>query len=291
MQVVIHAGAHMTDDDRLVQCLLENKERLSAIGTDVPDPRVYRKLLRDILNAAMKSGINDEARDIVLDTINHDPAADRLILSNQGFFGTQKMAVGQGQLYPQAAARMEAFRQIFPNDDIEFFVGLRDLATFFPAILPKTPFETMEDMLNGVDPSAFRWTDMVRRLREAHPDMPMTIWCNEDTPLIWGQVVRELAGLDPNASFQGEYMLLKEIMTEEGIQRFETYMASQPNMTEIQKRRVIVAFLDKFVKEEEIEEELDLPGWSEELIDRLSEIYDEDVFEVARVSGVNMIAP
>lgn len=291
MQVVIHAGAHSTDDDRLIQCLLQNKERLSAIGTDVPDPRIYRKLLRDILNAAMKSGINEEAREIVLDTINHDPAADRLVLSNQGFFGTQKMAVGQGQLYPQAAARMEAFRQIFPDDDIEFFVGLRNPATFFPAILPKTPFETIDDLLNGVDPGAFRWSDMVRRLREAHPDMPMTIWCNEDTPLIWAQVVRELAGLDPNASFNGEFLLINEIMTEEGVQRFESYMSGQTEMTEIQKRRVIVAFLDKFVKEEEIEEELDLPGWSEALIDRLTEAYDEDVYEVARVSGVNMIAP
>lgn len=291
MQVVIHAGAHSTDDDRLIQCLLQNKERLSAIGTDVPDPRIYRKLLRDILNAAMKSGINEEAREIVLDTINHDPAADRLVLSNQGFFGTQKMAVGQGQLYPQAAARMEAFRQIFPDDDIEFFVGLRNPATFFPAILPKTPFETIDDLLNGVDPGAFRWSDMVRRLREAHPDMPMTIWCNEDTPLIWAQVVRELAGLDPNASFNGEFLLINEIMTEEGVQRFEAYMSGQTEMTEIQKRRVIVAFLDKFVKEEEIEEELDLPGWSEALIDRLTEAYDEDVYEVARVSGVNMIAP
>ncbi len=291
MQVVIHAGAHMTDDDRLIQCLLQNKERLSAIGTDVPDPRIYRKLMRDILNVAMKSGINEEAREIVLDTINHDPAADRLVLSNQGFFGTQKMAVGQGQLYPQAAARMEAFRQIFPNDEIEFFVGLRNPASFFPAILPKTPYLDMADMLNGVDPGAFRWTDMVKRLREAHPDMPMTIWCNEDTPLIWAQVVREMAGLDPIASFNGEYLLLHEIMSNEGMERFEVYLKSHPNMSEVQKRRVIAAFLDKFVVEEEIEEELDVPGWTEPLIDRLTEAYDEDVYEVARVSGINMIAP
>lgn len=291
MQVVIHAGAHMTDEDRLIQCLLQNKERFSAIGTDVPDPRTYRKLLRDILNTAMKSGINDEARDVVLDTINHDVAADRLVLSNHGFFGTHKMAVGQGQLYPQADARIEALRQIFPNDGIEFFIALRNPASFFPALIPKTPYETMEDYLNGVDPGAFRWTDTVRRLRDAFPEMPMTIWCNEDTPLIWGQVVREMGGLDPNASFEGEFSLLSEIMSEEGMGRFEAYLSRHPDMPETQKRRVIAAFLDKFVMEDEIEEELDLPGWTEAVVDRLTEIYDEDVYEVARVTGVNMIAP
>ena len=62
-------------------------------------------------------------------------------------------------------------------------------------------------MLNGVDPGAFRWTDMVKRLREAHPDMPMTIWCNEDTPLIWAQVVREMAGLDPIAATEFDELI------------------------------------------------------------------------------------
>lgn len=100
-----------------------------------------------------------------------------------------------------------------------------------------------------------------------------------------------MAGLDPNASFKGEFALLEEIMTSAGMKRFETYLASHPGMTETQKRRVISAFLDKFVKDEEIEEELDLPGWTEELVETLSEAYDEDVYEIERIRGVNFIAP
>jgi hypothetical protein len=57
----------------------------------------------------------------------------------------------------------------------------------------------------------------------------------------------------------------------------------------VQKRRVIAAFLDKFVREDEIEEELDLPGWTEDLVDQLSDLYDEDIFDVQRVPGINMI--
>ncbi|QFT80416.1 hypothetical protein FIU89_07320 [Roseovarius sp. THAF27] len=291
MQVVIHAGAHMTDEDRLIETLMANREMLAEIGTDVPDPKSYRKLLRDILNTVSDRGLTAETRNEVLAAVDHDPGTDRLVLSNQAFFGTPKMAVGQGMFYPAAETRIAAFQEIFANDQLELFLGLRDPATHLPALFAKTPHDTMADFLNGVEPSAFRWSETIARFRRTFPEMPITVWCNEDSPLIWSQVVREMAGLDPHAQFEGEFALLQEIMTSAGMKRFETYLASHPGMTEIQKRRVISAFLDKFVKDEEIEEELDLPGWTAELVDTLSEAYDEDVYEIERIQGVQFIAP
>ncbi|MFN3208276.1 MAG: hypothetical protein ACE369_04615 [Roseovarius sp.] len=291
MQVVIHAGAHMTDEDRLVNTLMANRNALAAIGTDVPDPKTYRKLLRDILNAVTESGISPETREDVLRAVNHEDGTDRLVLSNQAFFGTPRMAVGQGMFYPAAEMRLEAFRQIFVDDRLELFLALRDPATHLPALFDKSPHDTMADFLNGVDPSAFRWSETIARFRRNFPDMPITVWCNEDSPMIWAQVVRELGGMQPHAQFEGEFALLREIMTTTGMKRFETYLASHPGMTETQKRRVISAFLDKFVKDEEIEEELDLPGWTEELVDSLSDAYDEDIYEIERIQGVNLITP
>ena len=290
MQVVIHAGAHFTDEDRLINCLTANQNRLSEIGTDVPAPDAYRKLLRDILNTATKTGVSNEARDVVLEAVSHDPGSDRLVLSNQGFFGTPKMAVGQGQLYPAAEIRLEAFRQIFAQDQLELFLALRNPATYLPALFARSRMDSVADFLNGHEPAAFRWSECVGRIRAAFPDMPITIWCNEDSPLIWAQIVREMGGLDPTAEFDGEFSLLSEIMTAAGMKRFRSYLDSHPGMTEVQKRRVIAAFLDKFVREDEIEEELDLPGWTEDLVDQLSDLYDEDIFDVQRVPGINMIA-
>lgn len=75
------------------------------------------------------------------------------------------------------------------------------------------------------------------------------------------------------------------------MQRFAAYLKSHPDMTEIQKRRVISAFLDKFALEEEIEEELDLAGWTKDLMDDMTDVYDEDMLEVQRIPGVTLIAP
>ncbi len=80
-------------------------------------------------------------------------------------------------------------------------------------------------------------------------------------------------------------------MSKEGMQRFAAYLKSHPDMTEIQKRRVISAFLDKFALEEEIEVELDLAGWTKDLMDDMTDVYDEDMLEVQRIPGITLIAP
>lgn len=291
MQVVIHAGAHMTDEDRLIKCLAANREQLAERGTHVPSTTRYRKLLRDMLHAAADTGLSADAREVAHDAIVEDETADRIILSNHGFFGTPRMAASGGVLYSAADARMAAFHQIFAGDQIELFLAIRNPAAFLPAMFNDAPQSSMDDYLNGAAPTTVRWSELIGRLRHAFPEMPITVWCNEDTPLIWGQIIREIAWLDPNTEFKGEFSLLFEIMSKPGQSRFRSYMNAHPGMTEAQKRRVIVAFLDKFAEETAIEEELDLSGWTEDLIDRLTELYDEDLYEIQRIPGINMISP
>ncbi|WP_297774022.1 hypothetical protein [uncultured Roseovarius sp.] len=291
MQVVIHAGAHHTDEDRLIGCLSANRTMLAEYGTNVPDPSRYRRLLRDILHQAQQTGLGADARDILVDAISEEGAVDRLVLSNPGFFGTPKMSVGSGRFYGAAELRLGLFRQLFPDDQLELFLGLANPATFLPALMAGTEFDTMEGLLRGCEATDLRWSEMIARVRKAHPDIPVTVWCNEDTPLIWAQVVREMAAIDPTVSFKGEFSLIEEIMTGPGLERFHAYMAAHPGMSEVQKRRVIAAFLDKFADEGAIEQELDVPGWTDELVSSLTEIYDEDIFEIERIQGVQIIAP
>ena len=128
-------------------------------------------------------------------------------------------------------------------------------------------------------------------IREAAPNVPITLWCNEDTPLIWAQIIRDLAGLEHGEKITGGFDLLSDIMSREGMRRFRAYLHEHQGMTEMQKRRVIAAFLDKFALEDALEEELDIPGWTDELVEELTEIYDEDVFHIQRMPGVQMITP
>lgn len=291
MQLVLHAGAHITDEDRLLKCLTANRDMLAERGTQVPFPKEYRRLMRDVLHAAADTGVADDTRDVLMDALGYDSTPDRLILSNPGFFGTPKMAASGGKFYTAAAGRTQIFRDIFAHDEIEMFFAICSPATFLPAIMAQTKYDSLEAYLGGTDPREMRWSDMIRQVRSAIPDIPITVWCNEDTPLIWGQLLREMAGVEPGVPLAGEHALLREIMTPAGMSRFDNYLEKHPGMTEMQKRRVISAFLDKFANEDAIEEELDLPGWTDETVDELSDLYDDDLYNIGRIPGITLLSP
>ena len=291
MQVILHTGAHYTDEDRMIKCLLRNKGEFSKQGVAVPGPGKYRKLLKETFNALKDAPASPDARDVLIDAILDDEKADRLILSNMHFFGAPRAAVRKGMLYPMAPDRIVNMQQLFPDDQVELFMSIRNPASFLPAVFDDSPHDQFAEFLGGVDPREVRWSETLMRIRDAAPDVPITVWCNEDTPLIWAQIIRDLAGLEHGEKIVGGFDLLDEIMTPEGMKRFRAYLKSHAIMTEMQKRRVISAFLDKFAIEEEIEEELDMPGWTEQLVEEMTDIYDEDVFHIQRLPGVQMISP
>ncbi|MEL6992852.1 MAG: hypothetical protein AAGL92_14900, partial [Pseudomonadota bacterium] len=216
--------------------------------------------------------------------------ADRLVISNDSFFGTHKMAVKR-MFYPASCARLEALRQLLPDDHVELFFAVRNPASFMPALLEITNFNSIGDLFRGYDPLSFRWSELFERIRAQIPDIPITVWCNEDTPLIWAELIREMGGLDPTQEIKGEYDLLQEIMSEGGMKRFLSYVDSHPGMTEVQKRRVIAAFMDKFVDDDAVEEEYELAEWTVDIVDQMTELYEEDVFNIPRVPGVTLITP
>lgn len=291
MQVIFHAGVHCTDEDRVLKCLLKNRGDFSPLGVIVPPPGRYRKLLHETLVALGKSDPTPDAREILLDAILDEEHADRVLLSNENLFCVAKLALKGQIFYPKAASRLGQLKSLFQGDDIEIYLSIRNPATFLPALYKKTPHEQFIDMTNGVDPLDLRWSELIYRMRAEHPDIPITVWCNEDTPMIWAQIIREMGGINPNQKIKGAFDLISEIMTREGMKRFRAYLKTHPIMTEMQKRRVISAFLDKFAREDMIEEELDLPGWTDDLVEELSDIYDEDVFEIQRIPGVTFISP
>jgi len=194
-------------------------------------------------------------------------------------------------LYKKAEQRLRSLRSIFGAGGLEIFLSIRNPATFLPAMLQNTPHGTLEALVQGLDPHDLRWSDLVARMVRAVPDVPLTVWCDEDSPLVWGEVVREMAGVPATFDLIGQYSRMAEIMTKEGMDRFRTYIGERPDLTEMQVRRVMVAFLDKYADPAKLEDELDLPGWTDDMVQDLTEQYEEDLFEIGRLPGVTLITP
>ncbi len=291
MEIAFHIGAHETDENRLIKCVMKNRETLSKQYIQAPNPGRYRKLLRETLQAIATGKTPQMSRDDILDTILGDDIAERMVLSNANFCCVNARIFEDGQFYPLGANRLAAMDAFFSEDTLEFHMGIRNPATFVPAVVHSLGEAARARVETKIDPFDVRWSDVIMRLREACPRAEFTIWCNEDTPLLWSQLIREVSGLDISTPIVGGFDLLANIMSEEGFQRFLSYLKSHPPQTEIQKRRIIAAFLDKFALEGELEEELDMPGWTEETVDALTDAYEEDLYVIERIHGVNFITP
>lgn len=291
MKLVLHAGVHFTEEDRLMKCLLRNADDFATLGIAVPGPSKYRSILRETLNAMVSAPAAEGARDVLLDAILDEGNAERIILSDPNFFRTPRTAMQGGMLYPAAPVRMMRLAQIFADDEVEIFIGIRNPATLLPILQEKATKPEPDAFWGGRRAQDIRWSEVIGLMRDAVPDAPITVWCNEDTPLIWAHIIRQLAGLPDDRKITGGFDLLNSIMSDEGMKRFRAYLKDNPVMTEHQKRRAIAAFLDKYAVDEAVEEELDMPGWTDELVDELTEIYDTDLEAIAAIPGVRLLMP
>ena len=289
MTIAIHLGAHCTDDDQLVKSLLKNEKALSQEGVVVSRPSRFRPVVRSVLEKLSGQPPGRDAQDVLLTEILDSEDFERLVLSSDQFLANPEYAFRNGALYPNVADRTARTRQLFPDHPVEFFIAVRNPATFVPALHHKLQPGSFPGFIAGMDPDLLVWSDVIRDIRDANPDAPITVWCNEDTPMIWPEVMHEITGLDPQVPFMGGFDILSQIMEREGIKRLRAYFSSHAPATETQRRRVLSAFLDKYAIEDAVEEELDLPGWTPELVDHLTEVYDDDMIEIARIPGVTLL--
>lgn len=290
MKLVYHIGLHSTDEDRALRCLLQNPERLAEAGTIAAAPGRFRPVLRQAMIHLRGAPASRHIQEQVLDEIIDHDSTDRLLFSSDSFLCVPKRAITGGALYALAEERAPWIRNLFPDDPAEFAFGIRNPATLIPALQARfADEEDFETYLARIRPEDLSWADMVSRFQRAVPDCPLTIWCNEDTPLIWHEILEALSG-HPNAlELEGVHDFHRTIMSEEGVDRMERYFATHPSGNAEQRRRVVATFLEDFANPDAVEVEYELPGWTADRLARLSERYEADVAEVAAMEGVRFL--
>lgn len=288
MRIVYHLGAHCTDEERLITCLWRNRAALATEGIVVPAPARYRTLLRDTAMTLKGRPASRDTQALVLDQIMDEPQAARLILGWDNFLSYPQWVV-KDRLYPAAAERIRAFTQIFPEIEAEFHLSIRSLSSFLPALLLKQRGKSYQEFMGNVDPMTLGWAEVVEDILRMNPDAPFTIWCDEDTPLIWPEVLRSVAGHSAAIQLDGEDDLLERLMVPEGLSRMRDYLTANPPAGTTQRRRVVSAFLDKFALADQVEMEVDLPGWAAETVERLDAAYRQDLARIAAMPGVTLL--
>jgi hypothetical protein len=290
MKITFHIGAHRTDEDRLMRSLIRNSQKLADEGIIIPGPTRYREILREVTTRLKGQVANPETTDLVLDSILDTTEADHIVLCHEAFTCAAPMILSDGGYYATAGPKCAWLRNTFPGHEIAFALGIRNPATQVPAVFQTLAGVRAPDFLGGVDPLHLRWSDPIRAIVEQNPGCPVIVWCNEDTPLIWPEVMREVSGHSQETRLKGGFDILYQIMEPEGIKRLRSYLGTHPPQNEIQRRRILAAFLDKYAMEEQIEEDVDFPGWTAELVEAMTEAYEDDLTRVAAIPGVTFLS-
>ncbi|ETD86375.1 hypothetical protein ACTTAF_13720 [Rhodobacter capsulatus] len=295
MHLVFHLGAHATDDERLVRTLATNPEAMTAAQSHAPAPAAYRMALRDALIGLRGRPADAETQERLRAACLRGARGpvERLVFSYENFLALPERAIGASGLYPAAADKLVPLANLFPQDRTEFHLGLLDPALLLVALAARQPGRDFTEMLCGHAPEDLRWGPVVARMAEAADRVgaKLVLWCNEDLPLLFPEVLRQMGGLPEAGALMGEYGLVEELMQPEGARRLRTYLASHPPQTAEQRRKVLIAFLEKFARPEALVADVALPGVSADLVAEIAARYAADLAEIARLPGVTLITP
>lgn len=302
MEIAFHLGAHVTDEERLIRCLLRNRKVLAEEGIAVPGITRYRKLLRqsaaELGENAPDVAVGEALLDAILADEDFKDEPRRIVFSFESFLAFHPWAVQGQRLYPEAGLRANRLRKLFPQADVSFHLAIRDPATFLPALVAEIKADGDAQPLQPHDPAALRWSDTLADLVTQNPDCSLTVWSDEDSPLLWPEILRNVAGHGPDTVLEGVFEWYGSFVWPEGLAMLTRWLKERPPMTDLQRRKVLSAFLDKFALPEKMEVDAG-PGGAvlgdaetgADIADGLSALHLEDMDLIAHMEGVTLLEP
>lgn len=291
MQIVFHLGAHCTDDGRLVRALLRSRARLFGHGVAVPPPRHYRQMIRETLAILNGAAASPEVQALLLETLTESEHINRIVLFHENLICLPQRAISEEGLYPMAGRRIGAFRRLFPSYPCEFHMALCNPATLIPALARLPGAGGYDAVMAGANMLRLRWAPTIRAIVAENPGVALTLWCNEDTPLIWPEVLRGLTGLAGTVDLEGDGDLLAALLSEDG-QNWLASALSEIDAFDVDGRRERVSeALEAYALPEQMEVDIDLPGWTAAAVEEITQAYITDCVALADLPGVRFLMP
>lgn len=291
MQIAYHIGANCTDEERLLKSVLRNASALLEQGIVVPGPSKYRRLLRETIQRLKGAPPRPGTRDILIDAIVEEDSVNRLVMSNDNFIAIPKRIFDDGIFYPQVEDKVRGLVRLFPDDEIGFFIGIRHPAAFLQEIARRAEVPRLRDFLGTLSPLDLRWSQVVARIRTVAPRARIHVWCNEDTPIIWEDLIRLLSGTTPHVQLEGTLDILSRIVTREGLAAVKADLARAGDIDRTERHEIIAAAIEEHGKPEAMEDEVIYPEMEASLIAAMTDLYEEDIASIDAMDGVTLILP
>ncbi|WP_134726125.1 hypothetical protein [Paracoccus luteus] len=291
MQVAFHFGSHGTEPERMIKTLMENRDWLLANGVEVVAPGRLKGVLDEAVSSLAGGQATAQMEEVIYDALLDGDDVRRLIISQASLLGTPARSLSPSGYFAQAAGRIRALANLFPSAEVEVSLAIQNPALQIPHLVSRLPDPSFDRAMAGLDPLAMRWAPSVRAIREALQGRRLIVWCYEDTPLIWPEAVRRVATMPTDVPLKAGLAVLGDILTPEGLAELRERLTQGGRLTVAARRELFADVLGRHARPEAVHAEVNGAAWSQDIVDAITEAYEDDVAEIAALPGVEFLSP
>lgn len=284
-RIHVHFSIPFYAGDQLIRTLRPIALSLRKTGISIPDPQKYREVFSRKVRGAEGGVFMPLEVERMSETL--DESAELLVLSFNDFMSAPSDIFAGGVIYGEAHHRIEYLRNLFPN---------REMTLFFSAA---NPGAVMAAMLNSGAMNGDRagklahirplWSELTERIDLFHPDLPVILWANEDTPVTWPAILREVLDLPENSAVPGGLHMAGAVLDGRAREDLGSRISKDLPKSELQMMRLLSVFLWDNVDRSRTEFEVDHAGWDQETIDDFTLIYEQDLDSCLDLEQVTVI--
>jgi hypothetical protein len=198
IKIIIHAGAHKTASTHLQNRLLENENLVVKSGCSYLGPEKIRDQFGTLWRALGRSDTPDEQKRKLAALAAGQP---RLVISEENIIGGFKDLMNgpnRAILYPKAVERLARLAQLVAPNPLHIAMAVREPSSYYVSVynqlLLSGRFQTWERFSKGLDPTAVKWSDILRPIAEIPGVAAVSIWRYEDYHRLLPQILNTLLG-------------------------------------------------------------------------------------------------
>ena len=198
IKIIIHAGAHKTASTHLQNRVLENENLVVKSGCSYLGPEKIRDQFGTLWRALGRSDTPDEQKRKLAALAAGQP---RLVISEENIIGGFKDLMNgpnRAILYPKAVERLARLAQLVAPNPLHIAMAVREPSSYYVSVynqlLLSGRFQTWERFSKGLDPTAIKWSDILRPIAEIPGVAAVSIWRYEDYHTLLPQILNTLLG-------------------------------------------------------------------------------------------------
>lgn len=272
MQLILHLGAHGTDEGLIASWIRRNRTALEAQGICAPDPDVF---VLNVAQAIERDTDVDplEREETLLRGLGASGARRRMVVSAPGLLSGRDTVISPDGFYVTGVARrLYALRTLFGRCKVTLLLAVRGSVGLLPQILPND-VDALVATLPMLDGETLPWAQLVGTIRRQMPQAQLVVWRHEDFSGAWPSVLARIVGPGRAVPCEGLLEFAKLGLSSAATVRLQHFLAANPAATASEIHHVAGSLAAEYGRAAQANLIADYPGWAQVTIERLAHGY------------------